>query len=227
MRGGYKKITKAIFCSRFVASRIIDIILRIHNGAYYLAGLMSQSLEPNGFHPKHRLMDYHVWFSSKIKPDWTVFDVGCGNGALACDLKNHCKHITAIDKDPEKIKEAKKLYSGRNIDFIVGDATTYSFNEYFDAVILSNVLEHIKERVRFLRNISQYCNLFLIRVPMIDRDWITLYKKERGIPYLLDSSHYIEYSWESFSREVGDAGLSITNYRIRYGELYSVCLKKE
>ena len=205
----------------------VNICLRIHNSAYYFAGAISQRLEPDGLHPKHRILDYHQWFSSKLKPHWKVLDIGCGNGALAGNLTNHCKQIIAIDKDPEKIKEAKRLYIGGNIDFIVGDATTYHFNEYFDAVLLSNVLEHIKERVRFLRKISQYCNFFLIRVPMIDRDWITLYKRERGIPYLLDSSHYIEYSWESFSREMSDAGLSIADYRIRYGELYSVCLRKK
>jgi SAM-dependent methyltransferase len=226
MKDRYKERIKAIFCSKFVASRTIDIILRLHNGAYYLAGLLSRALEPCALHPKHRLMDYHVWFSSKIKPEWAVLDVGCGNGALAGDLINHCKHIVAIDIDPEKIKEAKRLNRERNIDFIVGDATTHAFKEHFDAVVLSNVLEHIKERIQFLRNISRYCNLFLVRVPMIDRDWITLYKKERGIPYLLDSSHHIEYTFDSLSKELADAGLTISEHRVRYGELYSVSIKK-
>jgi len=205
----------------------VDFVLRAHNGAYYLASLLSQGLDPYGLHPKHRIMDYHKWFSTKLNSNWAVLDVGCGNGALTRDLIKHCKHMIAIDTDPNKVKEAKKLNTDDNIEFIVGDATTYSFEEHFDAVILSNVLEHIKDRVQFLESISQYCDVLLIRVPMIDRDWITLFKKERGIPYLLDSDHYIEYSLDTFSNEITDAGLTVFEHRVKYGELYSVCSKKE
>ncbi len=226
MAGRYKAIAKRTICSKFVASKVIDVILRIHNGSYYLAGLLSSSLEPNGLHPKHRILDYHQWFSSKIRHHWEVLDIGCGNGALARDLIHSCERIVGIDIDPEKIKEARELNRSNNIEFLVGDATVYPFNRQFDAVIFSNVLEHIKNRVPFLRNISRYSDRFLFRVPMIDRDWITLYKKERGLPYLLDSSHHIEYSFNSFSREMDSAGLSIIEYRLRYGELYTVCHKK-
>ncbi|MFC1534661.1 class I SAM-dependent methyltransferase [Thermodesulfobacteriota bacterium] len=220
-----KNTVKAILCSNKIASMLINPVLQVHNLSYYLAGLMSQSLEPYGLHPKHRIMDYHLWFSSRLKPDWTILDVGCGNGALARDLIKHCKHIIAIDIDPCKIKEAKDLNTEKNIEFIVGDATAYPFEKKFDAVVLSNVLEHIKDRIRFLRDLSQYSDIFLIRVPMIDRDWITLYKQERDIPYLLDSDHYIEYTFDSFSKEVNTAGLKITENRVRYGELYAVCIR--
>ena len=37
---------------------------------------------------------------------------------------------------------------------------------------------------------------------MINRDWITLYKKELGIEWRLDKTHYIEYTLESFKEEL-------------------------
>jgi len=222
----FKETAKRIFCSRVVASMVVDILLRVHNIAYYFVCAVSQRLEPNNLHPKHRLMDYHTWFSSKMVSDWIVLDIGCGYGALAADLSKHCKRIVAIDIDRENIKEAEHLNQGKNIKFITGDATVYPFRRDFDAIILSNVLEHIEDRIHFLKNLSRISDIFLIRVPMIDRDWITLYKKERGIPYLLDQSHFIEYTADQFRNEISEAGLTISKQRVRYGELYAVCNKK-
>jgi len=37
---------------------------------------------------------------------------------------------------------------------------------------------------------------------MINRDWITLYKKELGVEWRLDKTHYIEYTLESFEKEL-------------------------
>jgi hypothetical protein len=42
---------------------------------------------------------------------------------------------------------------------------------------MSNVLEHIDQRVEFLKKIRLLANKFLFRVPMIDREWVTLYTK--------------------------------------------------
>jgi hypothetical protein len=57
---------------------------------------------------------------------------------------------------------------------------------------------------------------------MIDRSWITLYKREMGVDYKLDSSHFIEYTFESFLKEISQAGLRMESYEIKYGEISSV-----
>ena len=67
---------------------------------------------------------------------------------------------------------------------------------------------------------------FLIRVPMIERSWITLYKKELGIEYRLDRTHRIEYTMESFIRELEKAGLEISKYSIQFGEIWAVVASK-
>jgi len=67
---------------------------------------------------------------------------------------------------------------------------------------LSNILEHIENRVKFLNKIKNLAPKILIRVPMINRDWITLYKKELGVEWRLDKTHYIEYTLESFEKEL-------------------------
>ena len=92
----------------------------------------------------------------------------------------------------------------------------------FDAIILSNVLEHIESRVEFLNRMKRKASKLLIRVPMVNRDWITLYKKELGLDYRGDRGHFTEYTFDSFKEELEDAGLEIEDYSIQFGEIWAV-----
>ncbi len=44
-----------------------------------------------------------------------------------------------------------------------------------------------------------------------------------GVEYRLDPTHYVEYTLESFTKEMNEAGIRITNADIRFGEIYAVC----
>jgi 2-polyprenyl-3-methyl-5-hydroxy-6-metoxy-1,4-benzoquinol methylase len=200
---------------------LAKLALRLHNFSYKLSTKFAIKAE-DGLHPKHRLMNYHKFFVDNVNPIDTVLDVGCGNGALAFDLAKKAKKVIAIDINPQNILVAKELYSASNIDYLIGDATVYNFDQKFDAIILSNVLEHLKNRTEFLNKIKKLAPKILIRVPMLNRDWITLYKKELGIEWRLDPTHYIEYTLESFEEELQKAGLSLKNYSIQFGEIWAV-----
>ena len=56
---------------------------------------------------------------------------------------------------------------------------------------------------------------------MINRDWITLYKKELGVEWQLDKTHHTEYTLETFKRELEQAGLSLEKYSIQFGEIWA------
>ena len=220
-----KFIINIISRSRFLTSFLIDAMLRLQYMTYRGLTYLTPFLEPDHLHPKHRIMAYHDWFLLHIDKNWTVLDVGCGNGALTLDLAKHTGKVVGIDNNSHKIHEAKAKYRRENIDYIQGDAITYSYSQKFDAIVLSNVLEHIAERRKFLNHLSQFSDIFLIRVPMLDRDWLTLYKKERNMPYLLDPTHHVEYTLESFMEEVSKADLKVNEHRVRFGELYAICHK--
>lgn len=204
----------------FIAKRIVNTLLFLHQKSYHWAGRFSMALEKDGLHPKHRLMQYHKWFEQRVQKNWDLLDVGCGVGALSQDLIGSCKSIKAIDIDEKNIKKAPKNIQG--IDFLVGDATKYNFGKTFDAIVMSNVLEHIEDRVKCLKDLKKLTKRFLIRVPMIDREWIVLYKKERGLEYLLDPTHFTEYTMEQFVDETKEAGLEIVESSVRFGEIYAV-----
>jgi len=92
----------------------------------------------------------------------------------------------------------------------------------FDVITLSNVLEHIENRVDFLKLMGRKASKLLIRVPMINRDWITPYKKELGLDYRGDRGHFTEYTFESFEREMKEVGLKIEECSIQFGEIWAV-----
>ncbi len=200
---------------------IIKLILKSHTFFYRLSGIFSIKAE-GGLHPKHRLMNYHKFFLDNIEPNNTILDIGCGNGALTYDLAKKVKKVIGIDLNKENISMAKERYSTPNIKYMVGDATENLPDKKFDTIILSNVLEHIENRIEFLKKIKNSAPKILIRVPMVNRDWITLYKKELGVGWRSDKTHYIEYTLESFKYELNQAGLNLSNYLIQFGEIWAV-----
>ncbi len=203
----------------------MKILLTIDNYIYNRISKYAIILE-NGIHPKHRLMKYHDFFLNNIGSDDIVLDVGCGNGSVAYDIAKKAKSVIGIDIDESKIRDAKKNFLLDNIEYICGDIISWPFEQKFDVVILSNVLEHLENRVEFLNKIKGLGKRFLIRVPMIDRSWVVLYKKELGIEYRLDGTHSIEYTIGSFKEELGKADLKISDCSVQFGEIWAVVENK-
>ena len=177
-----------------------------------------------GVHPKHRLTKYHDFFIKRTDSKDSVLDIGCGAGFVAYDLANKCgAKVTGIDIDENNIRIAKKNKSHSNITYIQGDVLRDLPNEHYDIIILSNVLEHINQRISFLRRVNENCspNKWLIRVPQFERDWRVPLKKELGVDWRLDDTHFTEYTIESFTEEIAKAGLQIKHIEFRWGEIWS------
>jgi len=210
--------------------KTIRLLLIIDN---YLYKIVSQSsVKVNkGIHPKHDIVRYNKWFASKIKKNWIILDIGCGHGYLTKYISNHCKQVIGIEINQKDHLTAKKINSNSNITYINADATTYDYNQIgnIDCIILSNVLEHIEYRKEFFKEIITKLNKkihILIRVPSIERDWYDVYKKNLGIDYRLDSTHFIEYTKEEFFNEIKSFGLALVSFEMNFGEFYAVCKKE-
>jgi SAM-dependent methyltransferase len=203
---------------------ILKSLLTLHGLIYQLISRLAV-LAQHGVHPKHALLQYHDFFLDNIKEQDMVLDVGCGRGLVARTLAAKARKIVAIDINERAIAKARRI-AVPNIEYLLGDARVYDFCGRFDAVVLSNVLEHIAERVTFLKRLGLLSDKILVRVPLLDRDWLTLYKKELGLEYRLDKTHFIEYTLESFTGEAAAAGLGLVGHHVRFGELYAVLTKK-
>lgn len=216
-------------CSAADPKQSLTFLLTLEKELYALIGSESCRYN-NGIHTKHKHTGYHNFFIKNIKSGETVLDIGCGNGTLAYDIAKNIPDIRifGIDLSPGNIEHAKKHYAHNNIEFVAGDALKDLPEEEFDIVILSNVLEHIENRGDFLRGIiDKICpNQVLIRVPLYERDWRVPLMEELGIDYRLDSTHFIEYIYEDFVKEISDSGLKIESAEFRWGEVWSVCVNK-
>ena len=92
-------------------------------------------------------------------------------------------------------------------DFLLSDleGNIFDFSEILsDVVILSNVLEHIENRILFLKKIQKLsgAKTFLIRVPHLKRDWQIAFRKELGMYYFSDLDHKIENTLKQFKKEI-------------------------
>lgn len=177
----------------------------------------------HGIHPKHRLTQYHKFFIDRIEPGERVVDVGCGIGIVAFLLVQAGADVTGIDVDETSIQRAKKRFRHDNLHFVSGDVTQALPDEHFDVVVMSNLLEHIKNRVTLIKTLQgKYSpRIFLIRVPMINTHWMVPLKGELGLPYFSDSTHFTEYTTESFISEIQEAGLQVHTLQVNWGEIWA------
>ena len=219
---------------RFVALRVATLpadealrfLFRLDVYLYPLQGQKAIEYD-GGIHTKHRHMRYHDFFVSRIRAGERVLDIGCGNGAVAFDIAERGRAwVVGIDTSAVNIDLARKRHGHHRIEYLVGDVLQMHPNGPFDVVVLSNILEHLSERVHFLKKVLETANAsrMLIRVPLFERDWRVPLKQELGVEWRLDPSHETEYTPGSFTEEMGAAGLRIAHQEARWGEIWAEVL---
>jgi 2-polyprenyl-3-methyl-5-hydroxy-6-metoxy-1,4-benzoquinol methylase len=221
-----KQWIRNIIFNKNTAKFWLKLFVCLHNFSYQKISRLVV-IENGGVHPKHKLMDYHKFFVHNVTSNDRVLDVGCGNGDVAFDVAGVAEKVVGIDIEQKNIETAKKRHQKPNLEFIAGDATEHEFEEKFDVVILSNVLEHIENRTEFLQKLQKVAPKFLVRVPLITRSWLALYLREKGMEYKLDRTHFIEYREQEIFDELEKAGLEAQSHEARWGEIYIVAIKKQ
>lgn len=184
----------------------------------------------SGTHPKHKLTNYHNFFIQNIKNGNSVLDVGCGYGAVSKSIAEyHLKSkVTGIDLNLNSLRKAKLNLRNKNVKYIHGDITKQKNIERFDVVILSNVLEHIHDRIFLLKRLKKItrASKFLIRVPLFERDWQIAMRQSLGVNYFSDNDHKIEHTINQFYDEINNSGLRVVKMHTLWGEIWAVCLPK-
>ncbi|OGS36741.1 MAG: hypothetical protein A2293_06830 [Elusimicrobia bacterium RIFOXYB2_FULL_49_7] len=215
-----------VIISKIVGARnsckLLFRILRVTEG---IIDYVSMVNEPENLHPRHRLIKYYEYFSRRIKASDRVLDIGCGNGFVACQVAVATGAVVlGIDINAEGIKSAREHYRYDNLSFAVGDACNMNMeNTEFNVIILSNVLEHIKDRHEFLCRLKNTLRpeRVLIRVPVYNRHWHVKMQEELGIDSRLDATHYIEYTKDTFFNEISEAGFTIRECEYQWGEIWA------
>jgi SAM-dependent methyltransferase len=180
-----------------------------------------------GEHPKHRLTRYHDFFIERVVDGQRVLDIGCGYGAVARSIARARVSATVlgVDQDRHRLIQARSSDNPPNLTFLEADATRDLPEGGWDVVVLSNVLEHIADRVGFLRAIIKASRptRVLIRVPLFERDWQLPMRRELEVCYFSDPDHKIEHTIAEFRSEMTQAGLRITEIVTLWGEIWAEC----
>jgi SAM-dependent methyltransferase len=211
------------------ADEALRFLFRLDMALYPLQGQKAVEYD-GGIHTKHRHTRYHDFFVGRISPGERVLDIGCGNGAVAYDVAEKAgAYVTGIDLNPGNIQQARSRHSHPRVCYILGDVLCDLPSEQFDVVILSNVLEHLEDRVGFLRRVQAAIqpHRWLIRVPLFERHWSVPLKQELGLDYRLDPTHHIEYTQEGFADEMQQAGLEVVHQEARWGEIWAEVRRQE
>lgn len=106
---------------------------------------------------------------SSLPPNGSVLDVGCGNGIISLQLGKDGFNIKGIDVSEKAIEKAKATNPFPNVTFEVADADKLKAGgEKFDAIICSEVLEHLNQPGRLLKElvpILKDTGILLVTVP--------------------------------------------------------------
>jgi 2-polyprenyl-3-methyl-5-hydroxy-6-metoxy-1,4-benzoquinol methylase len=179
-----------------------------------------------GEHPKHELTRYHAFFVERIVDGERVLDVGCGYGAVARSIARARPNaqVTGVDYDQGRLAQARASNNPVNLSFVEADATKCVPPGPWDVVVLSNVLEHITDRVGFLSALfkNTQAKRFLIRVPHFERDWKMPLRRAVGANYYSDPDHKIEPTEAEFRDETTRAGLVIDELVTPWGEIWAM-----
>jgi SAM-dependent methyltransferase len=166
-------------------------------------------------------MRYHDFFVERVREGERVLDVGCGKGELAYDLAERAgASVVAVDLEERPLAFARERFAHLRIDYRLADATSFGPEERFDVAVLSNVLEHVDDRVQLLRRLSRVAPRFLFRVPMWNREWTVPLRRELGLAHL-GPGHFVEYDEPAFRAELAEAGLRVTHSQVNWGELWA------
>ncbi|MBK9098368.1 MAG: class I SAM-dependent methyltransferase [bacterium] len=198
--------------------RIYDIIYSSINSAgydrYYLyAALVKVVDDPLKFLACLESTYYPVYNYLKNKSKLNILEVGCSYGYLSYAIKKRQFHIKAIDIASTPIKFARENFG----DFFYNaDIKEYAkrYNEKFDLIIATEVIEHLENPFEFLKDCKKILNQdgkILLTTPNKDYSksdsiWQTdlppvhlIWFSKRGIHALAEKLGF-KVSFEDFSK---------------------------
>ncbi len=97
-----------------------------------------------------------------------ILDIGCGNGNISLALGSLGFEVIGIDIDQVSIEMAKSRNVFSTVSFQVLDANSFDVHDAFDAIVCSEVLEHLtkpKELTEQIYKILKPGGIFIATVP--------------------------------------------------------------
>lgn len=85
-----------------------------------------------------------------------VLDIACGSGYGSALLAKTAKKVIGVDVDKQAVDYAIANYGSKNIEFLVGDATSIPLEtDSVDVVVTYETIEHIEDYKKFMQEIKR------------------------------------------------------------------------
>lgn len=173
-----------------------DVLTSVSIRLVKLTGKHKQAI-----HPKHLISSSQPWYFRHLKKTDAVLDIGCGVGQESIKCAPWVKLVTGFDLDVNNIKIAKNIAKDKkmtNVKFLVLSAErNLPFKtKCFDKVLMLDVIEHLKNREKALREAKRVLKkggMIFLATDNPQTSW-KKFQKEQGLFYYADKDHKYEYS---------------------------------
>lgn len=136
----------------------IEFIKYNTRGAYHWEQISLHPVKRNAFvigRYKNVISILKKGFNDNLS-EKSVLDIGCGDGVLSYLITTEGGRVSGVDYSDLAISLARKKTIGAKIDFTVGSAYELPYaDNSFDAVVSSDVIEHLQEVKIFLQEIKR------------------------------------------------------------------------
>jgi len=179
-------------------------------GMYFVDQGETYTLKKNRYSSHMQIMD-------AIKPGSSILDLGCGQGILAEEYAG--KGILTVGVDhihPDKVSSHFENYIQKDLE----SELKLPYGRVFDYIVLSDVIEHIKNRDEMMRSLRRYLKeggeviistgniaIWFYRLSLL------LGRFEYGPKGILDRTHVHLFTLNSFTRFIRQNGYRILDIK--------------
>jgi 2-polyprenyl-3-methyl-5-hydroxy-6-metoxy-1,4-benzoquinol methylase len=160
----------------------------------------------------------HMQIVDAVRPHTRALDLGCSQGLLAKPLREKGVRVTGVDAATEHpVSPDLDAYYTRDLELPL----ELPEGRVFDYVVVSDVIEHVRNRMQLLRSVRRYLKpegRLLISTPNVAiwfyRLSLLVGRFEYGKRGVLDETHVHLFTRASFRREVERGGFRVLAERV-------------
>lgn len=217
------------FCAALPNNAGVRFVLKLDNTLQSLVATTVKLHSRRGgrSHPKHEIDRFHEFFFEEIGPRDRVLEVGSAYGDVANALAERAAKVTGLEIRKDAHQKAVTSFRRANLELVCGDF--FAFDRppnSFDVVVMSNVLEHVDDRIGFLSKAAELAPKLLVRVPAFDRSWLVPFKKSHNVEWRLNRDHRTEYTEADLRGEIDAAGFELNRILCKWGNYCCVATRK-
>lgn len=137
-----------------------------------------------------------------LRPEMTVLDIGCNDGAFLAELPAGIKKI-GVDMDAPAIRRGQERY-GAELELVLGAVETLELSAAPDLVTLFNVLEHVTEPVELLRSLRRRARpgtKIIVEVPLVE-----CFADGDNLTAMFSIQHPTHFTWGSVQHALARSG---------------------